>query len=148
VIITPHDAPDWLHANQCFVVSEVTFDQLTGNESFRQFASTLQLIAGLRNPSMDFGPDVRVAIHGRMVQPLLDLTLLFIGLPLVASRESRNVFIAIGQCMGLVAVFLLVVIGFQQLGRAMFLLSPAQAAWAPLMLFVPAAVELARGLRK
>ena len=57
-----------------------------------------------------------MTIHSRIVQPLLDMTLLFLGLPLVVSRESRNVFMAIGLCMGVVTVFLLVVIGFQQLG--------------------------------
>ena len=53
----------------------------------------------MRNPSLDYGADVRVAIHGRIVKPLLDMTLLFLGLPLVVTRESRNVFIAMGLCM-------------------------------------------------
>jgi lipopolysaccharide export system permease protein len=145
VLITPRDAPGWLEANQCFVVSQVTFDQLTGSRTLRQFASTAQLISGLRNPSLDFGAEVRVAIHARLIQPLLDITLLFLGLPLVASRESRNVFIAIGLCMVVVAVFLLVAIGLQYLG-SIYLLDPALAAWAPLLLFVPPAVGLAEGM--
>ena len=145
VIITPHDAPDWLKSGQCFVVSEVTFEQLTGGQAFRQFASTAQLISALRNQSMDFGAGVRVAIHSRLVNPVLDITLLFLGLPLVISRGSRNVFVAIGMCMGVVSVFLLVVIGFQQLGSSL-VLSPALAAWAPLMLFVPPAVGLGESM--
>ena len=64
---------------------------------------------------------------------------MFLGLPLVVSRESRNVFVAIGLCIGVVAVFLLLVIGCQQLGGS-GLVPPALAAWAPLMIFVPAAV--------
>ena len=141
VLITSRDQPEWLEPNQCFVVSDVTFEQLTGGRAFRQFASTAELIVGLRNPSQDFGADVRVAIHSRFVNPLLDVTLLFLGLPLVVVRESRNVFIAIGMCMGVTTLFLLVVIAFQHLG-AIYLISPALAAWAPLMLFVPAAVAL------
>ena len=42
--------------------------------------------------------------------------------------------------MGVVTVFLLMVIGFQQLGSMETLVSPAIAAWLPLMIFVPAAV--------
>lgn len=145
VVVTPRDAPDWLKPTQCFVVSEVTFDQLTGGRAFREFSSTARLIAGLRNRSVDFGADVRVAIHSRLVNPLLDVTLLFLGLPLVASRENRNVFIAIGTCMGVVTVFLLVVIGFQHLG-SIYLMDPALAAWVPLMLFVPPAVGLAESM--
>lgn len=145
VIITPRDRPQWLQANQCFVVSEVDFDQLTGGRAFREFSSTAELIAGLRNRSMDFGADVRVAVHSRLVTPLLDVALLFLGLPLIVARESRNVFLAIGACMGVVTVFLLVVIGFQHLG-SLCLMDPALAAWAPLMLFVPPAVGMSEAM--
>jgi lipopolysaccharide export system permease protein len=142
VVITPRDAPDWLQPDQCFLASDVTFEQLTGGRAFRQFSSTPQLIASLRNASIGFDADIRVAIHTRIINPLLDMTLFFLGFPLVVSRESRNVFVAIGMCAGVVTVFLLVVIAFQQLG-AVSLLSPALASWAPLMIFVPPAVGLA-----
>ena len=141
VIITPRDAPGWLRPGQCFVVSDVNFEQLTGGAAWRQYSSTADLIAGLRNRSLDFGADVRVAIHSRFVQPFLDVTLLLLGLPLVLKRESRNVFIAIGLCAVVVSVFMLVVIGFQHLG-SIYSLSPALAAWAPLMIFVPLAVGM------
>ena len=55
-------------------------------------------------------------IHSRILQPFLDITLLFLGLPLVAARDNRNVFVAIGMCMGLVALFFIVAIACQQLG--------------------------------
>jgi lipopolysaccharide export system permease protein len=141
VLITPHDA-DWLTATQCFVASDVTFDQLNGGRAFRTFGSTAELIRALRNRAMDYGADLRVTIHGRIVQPLLDLTLLFLGLPLVVSRESRNVFVAMGLGIGVVAGFLVLVIGCQQLGTS-GLLPAALAAWAPLMIVVPAAVGTA-----
>jgi len=145
VLITPHDEPEWLQPGQCFVVSQVNFDQLTGGRTFRQFASTAQLIANLRNPSLDFGADLRVTIHSRIVNPFLDVTLLFLGLPLVVSRGNRNVFLSIGTCVGVVTVFLMTVIGFQYLG-SIYLLDPALAAWAPLILFVPPAVGLAESM--
>lgn len=144
VVITRRDA-DWLQPGQCFLLSDVSFDQLTEGSSVRKFSSTAQLISGLRNPSLGFRPDVRVAIHSRLVQPFLDVTLLFLGLPLVVSRESRNVFLAIGTCIGVVTFFLLVVIGLQYLG-SVYLLDPALAAWAPLMLFVPPAVWLTESM--
>jgi len=141
VVITPRDAPDWLRPGQCFVVSDVTFEQLTGGHAWRKYSSTPDLIAGLRNRSLDFGADVRVAIHSRFIQPFLDVTLLFLGLPLVLRREDRNVFIAIGLAALVVCIFMLVVTGFQYLG-SVYSLSPALAAWAPLMIFVPVAVAL------
>ncbi len=146
VVITPRDAPDWLEPNQCFVVSDVTFEQLTSGQKLRRFASTAQLIAGLHNPSLDYGPSVRVAVHTRIVNPFMDLTLLFLGLPLVASRQSRNVFLAVGMCALVVACFLLVVIGCQYLGTSVFLPNAALAAWIPLIIFVPIAVWLSESL--
>jgi lipopolysaccharide export system permease protein len=52
------------------------------------------------------------------------------------------VFAAIGLAALIVAGFMLVVIGFQALGSN-FVVSPALAAWAPLILFVPVAVGMA-----
>ena len=149
VLITPLDAPDWLKPNQCFLRSDLDFDLLPeGGKSFKQFSSTRQLIAALGNPSLDYGADVRVAIHSRIVKPLLDMTLLFLGLPLVISRESRNVFIAMGLCMGVTVAFWIVVIVMQQFGGASYLVSPALAAWAPLMIFLPVATGMADSLWK
>ena len=103
------------------------------------------MIRALKNRSIYFSPNVRVKIHSRILQPLLDLTLLLLGLPLVAARDNRNVFLAIGICMGLVALFFIVAIACQQLG-ASCLISPALAAWAPLMIFVPAAVGMSSAM--
>jgi lipopolysaccharide export system permease protein len=144
VLITPHDAPGWLKPDQCFLRSDVDFDQLT-DDGFRDRSSTAQLIAALKNPSLGYGPDVRVAIHCRIVKPLLDMTLLFLGLPLVVARESRNVFLAMGMCMALTVVFMLAQMAFQKMGDSV--LFPASlAAWLPLMIFVPLAAGMAESL--
>jgi lipopolysaccharide export system permease protein len=140
VIITPQDAP-WLQKNQCFVASDVTFDQLTTGDALRQNSSTAELITGLRNRSLNFGANIRVLIHSRFVQPFLDVTLLFLGLPLVLRREDRNVFAAIGLAALVVSGFMVVVMGFQVLGSNLAI-SPALAAWAPLIIFAPVAVGM------
>jgi lipopolysaccharide export system permease protein len=145
VLLTPHDRPEWLKPDQCFIASNLDFEQLTGGVGFKNFSSTSQLIAGLGNSSVGFGADVRVRVHARVVQPLLDVTLLFLGLPLVVRRESRNVFLAIGMCMGITTVFLLTVMSLQQLG-ATSIINPALAAWMPLIIFVPPAVSLSHSM--
>lgn len=126
------------------MVSDVTIDELTPEMTMRRFASTGELIWSLKHHSY-FSPNVRVMIHSRILQPFLDLTLLFLGLPLVVAHDNRNVFVAIGMCIGIVALFFLVSIACQQLGKGM-LISPALAAWAPLMIFVPAAVGMSSGM--
>ena len=80
-----------------------------------------------------------------IVQPLLDMTLLFLGLPLIVTRESRNVFIAMGICMVVTVAFTLVVIGAQTWGRSRYwFFTPSLAAWLPLMIFVPLAAWIGR----
>jgi lipopolysaccharide export system permease protein len=146
VLMTPRDNPSWLKPNEAFFVSDVTIDELTPEMTMRRFASTSGLIRGLERRRIYFSPDVRGVIHSRVVQPFLDITLLFLGLPLVVARDNRNVFVAIGLCIGLVALFLIVSIACQQLGVNMLLRPPALAAWAPLMIFVPAAVGMASAM--
>lgn len=146
VIITPPDA-DWLADDQVFVVSGVSFEFLAAGSSWRDHASTRELVHELRSPSTDLGADVRYAIHSRLLQPLLDATLLFLGLPLVVSRDNRNPFLAIGLCVGVVALFMTVRLGCQSLCLTGWL-TPPLAAWLPLMLFAPAAVLMAEPLRQ
>jgi lipopolysaccharide export system permease protein len=145
VLITHHDRPDWLKPDQCFIASNLDFEQLTGGMGFKTYSSTAQLIAGLDNSSVGFGADVRVKVHTRIVQPLLDITLLFLGLPLVVRRESHNVFLAIGMCMGITTVFLVTAMSLQQLG-SISMINPALAAWMPLIIFIPPAVSLAHSM--
>jgi len=90
---------------------------------------------------------MRVAIHARIVQPALDITLLFLGLPLVLRRNNRNMFVAIGLCVVVITVFYLVVLGCQSLGSS-YMISPALAAWLPLIVFVPAAMAMSEPLRE
>lgn len=146
IVITAHDA-DWLEKDEVFVVSDVSFEFLSAGSVWRDYASTLELVHELRSPSTDLGVDVRYAIHSRILQPLLDTTLLFLGLPLVVSRGNRNPFLAIGFCMAVVTAFMLVKLGCQSLCLTLWL-QPPLAAWLPLMIFAPVAVLLSNSLRQ
>jgi lipopolysaccharide export system permease protein len=130
---------DWLKPDQLFVVSNVSFEFLAAGATWRDFASTREMIQQLRSPSTDLGADVRVAIHGRFIQPFLDTTLLFLGLPFVITRTNRNPFIAIGLCLAVVTTFMVVVLACQSLGSTGWL-PPTLAAWLPLLIFAPVAV--------
>lgn len=146
VVMTPRDCA-WLERDECFVASGVTFEHLAASDDWRRYASLVELVGGLRNQSLNFGADVRVAVHARVVQPFLDVTLLFLGLPLILSRSSRNVFIAIGLCVAVVVAFYLLVLGCQYLGTS-YLVSPTLAAWLPVFIFVPTAVAMSEPLRE
>src|SRR5262245_112473 len=146
IVLTGHDYP-WLKPDECFVVSDITFELLASAADWRRYASLPELFASLRNPSMSRRADVCVAAHSRIVQPVLDVLLLFLGLPLVLARYNRNVFFAIGLCVAVVVAFYLVVLGFQYLGSS-YIISPSLAAWFPLLLFVPIAAAMSNALRE
>lgn len=143
VILTPHDVT-WLNKGQCFVVSDVTFEYLAAGRSWQQYGSMVELIGALRNPSLGFGADTRVVVHSRLVRPLLDVTLLLLGLPLVLARSNRNMFVAGAKCLVLVAGFYVVILVFQALGNNNYLVSPSLAAWCPLLLLGPVAYAAAQ----
>jgi lipopolysaccharide export system permease protein len=146
VIMTPVGS-NWLEPNQLFVVSGVSFEFLSAGATWRDFASTREMIHELRSPSTDIGADVRVAIHTRFLQPFLDTTLLFLGLPFVVARTNRNPFLAIGLCLAVVTIFMVVVISCQSLGSGGWITAPL-AAWLPLIVFAPLAVALGEAMHK
>ncbi|MBC8355360.1 MAG: LptF/LptG family permease [Planctomycetes bacterium] len=143
VILSPMDT-DWLDPDQLFVASDVTFSDIACGPQYRQFASTGELVDGLRNPSLDFGLRTRVTMHSRFVQPFLDVTLFVLGIPLVLTRQNRNVFVAAGMGVGIVIAYFIVMIVCQALGASGFLMSPVLAAWAPLIILAPTAAALSQ----
>ncbi len=146
VVIHPHDAA-WLEPDQLYVATELPFEQLRASANWRQYASTLNLISGARNKSLDSGADVSVRIHARILQPVMDMIVLFLGLPIVLSRESRNAFIAVGSCMSVVAVFVVATLGFHSMGNN-YMIGPTLAVWLPMMIFVPVATLISEPLRR
>ncbi len=105
VIMTPIGA-NWLEKDQVFVASEVSFEFLSAGSTWIDFASTKEMIKELRSPSLDLGADVRFAIHSRFLTPILDTTLLFLGLPFVVTRTNRNPFLSLAMCLGVVMIFM------------------------------------------
>lgn len=144
VLYSPADTP-WLAPDECFVVSVVTFEQLTVGGAWRNYLSSYELITGLHGRTLEPGADVRVTLHARLVQPLLDFSLVLLGLPLVLARNSRNIFLAAGLCGVVVAALYFVVFTCHGLGSN-YLLDPTLAAWVPLVIFGPLAFTWSRPL--
>ncbi|TWT42681.1 LptF/LptG family permease [Botrimarina hoheduenensis] len=146
LIVTPRDAA-WLGKDEAFVVTGVSFELLSAGAQWRDLASTAEIARELASPSTELGPDVRVAVHARLVQPLADMTLLLLGLPLVVSRNAASPFLAIGLSVAVVAAFFLVTLGGQALGAGGWL-QPSMAAWLPLLVFGPIAAAQFESLRQ
>jgi len=145
VIYSPSDTA-WLKPRELFIATNIHFDLLASNRIWRQLSSTTDLIAALANPSLDYGPDVRLEVHKRLLQPIVDMTLLLLGLPLIFTGENRNVWWAVLLCLLVIGAYFGVSLVSHSAG-ARLLLSPAFAAWIPLLLFLPVAGFLSDPIR-
>ncbi len=147
IILFPSDF-EWLQDDQCFVTINVPPTQLVLGREFARYAPLNELIASNLHPSIHFSNRQRVEVHRRIVQPLLDMTLIVFGLPIVIARRDRNVFFAAGICMLAVSAMFICTMTSHGLGASRILKPPAFAAWLPLIVFSPLAIAGLAKLKK
>jgi lipopolysaccharide export system permease protein len=82
-----------------------------------------------------------VMFHMRIVRPFVGLLLVVMGLSIILRDQTRHVFISAGLCLAMCAIFFAVVFGGRFMGLADYV-SPALAAWLPVLVFGPIAVAL------
>lgn len=137
-VVLTRSAAAWLRPRECYVVSDVTFEQLMGSQNWSQYSSTIELVRAVRNPSLGVGADIPLRIHARFMAPLLDMGLVMLGIPLVLGPSRRGVFVAVGLCVAMTVIFFLTVLGSHALviGDAF---SASVGAWMPLLILAPLA---------
>ena len=138
VVVFTRAASAWLEPLQCFVASNVTFEQMMGSTNWSQYASTPELLRAIKNPSLGVGADVPLRVHARFVAPLLDMSLALLGIPLVVGPSRRSIFVAVGLCVALTVFFFLSVLGCHALVTG-YVLGPSIGAWVPLLFLAPLA---------
>jgi lipopolysaccharide export system permease protein len=120
---------------------EVDFETLTRNRKWFQYASTARLLSELQRPDSTRLANMAVLFHMRLTRPILGLILLFLGLSVILRDQNRNVFISAGVCLLLCGLFFAACFASKQLGDNEYL-SPALAAWLPVLAFGPLAFVL------
>ncbi len=116
--------------------SEVTFDVATRDRKWFYRASTVRLFAELGKAETNRLASMAVVFHMRLTRPILGMILVFLGLSVILRDQNRNVFISAGLCLGLCVLFFAAGFGCKYLGEKE-LVSPALAAWLPVLLFGP-----------
>jgi lipopolysaccharide export system permease protein len=122
-------------------VEETDFDVLTRNKNWYMYAATARLRELLDQPNGRRQPAIAVLFHMRMTRPVLGWLLVLTGLGLILRNPSRNIFVGAGLCLVMGAVFFAAIFACRQLGEQEWL-TPALAAWLPVMLFGPFAFTL------
>jgi len=124
--------------------TDIEFGELRGGTGWKQYASTMDMIERLSGPSSHYGDDLRVNVHARFVQPIMDMTLLFVGLPIVLKRQDRHLFYIAGITLTTVGGFMGITMAIHTIAGSGYGLSPFLGAWVPVLLFAPWAWAKAR----
>ena len=137
----------WLKPGECFVATSLNPEVLRDNPRSTRLAAMPELIRRVRNPSIHSSDALRVMLHERMIRGPLDFCLVLLGLPLVVNRGDQRVFGVIAQAMGIVLLFFGLKTVAGGMGGSGYILSPAIAAWIPLLILGPIAFVRYRDVR-
>lgn len=130
----------WLKPHQVFVRSTLTLDEFAFGQANGEYASLAEMMEAIRRPTQWYSSGNRIALHSRIVRPLIDLTLLLVALPIALLYTERNLFIAAMACVGIVVGIQVTMLVSSSLGSLSLIKSSALAAWVPLIVFLPLTV--------
>jgi lipopolysaccharide export system permease protein len=150
----PRELPSWpqtpfttIDSGKIFLKTElVDFERLTRHRNWAQSASTAQLHEELREEGTSRLGLVAVQWHLRLTSPLLALLLVGMGLALLLRDANRHMYVNAGFSLGLAALLYASFYLSRFLGESGFL-TPAMAAWLPLLIFGPITFWLQSGMR-
>jgi len=119
----------------------VDLETLTRVKNWHMYLPTWRILQELDRTSNLQHAGLAVAFHMRVTRTIAGLTLIVLGLSVILRDQNRNVFISAGMCLMLCVVFFLSIFACQFLGKDDYL-SPALAAWLPVVAFGPLALVM------
>ena len=136
VIYSPFDTP-WLKDNEIFVSCNLDVQDLAFGDSLYKYSSVKEMLVSLKKPGRRIGMGDQVAIHERIMKPLLELTLVLLGLPLVISDPNRNIFLGAAICMTIIFGVEMTVAASRTMGTYHMIRPAALAGWLPVIILFP-----------
>jgi lipopolysaccharide export system permease protein len=115
---------------------DIDFDSVVRAHNWFIFASTARLYGELQRADSARLASMAVVFHMRLTRPILGMFLVFMGLSVILRDQNRNVFISAGMCLLLCAIFFATNFMCKHLGDNEYI-SPALAAWMPVLVFGP-----------
>jgi lipopolysaccharide export system permease protein len=122
-------------------VREATFERVTQGQKTQAFASTSTLFQLMQRTDVGRMNALAVTFHMRITRAVVGMLLVIMGLSIILRDQTRHVFISAGLCLAMCAVFFGVIFGGKFMGTADYI-SPALAAWLPVLIFGPLSVSL------
>lgn len=115
---------------------DIDFDTFIRPKNWYVYYPTFSLLREMAKTHSTQIAGVAVVFHQRLTRPILGMLLVFMGLSIILRDQNRNIFISVGLCLVLCALFFTAGFACKHLGDNGFL-SPALAAWAPVVTFGP-----------
>jgi lipopolysaccharide export system permease protein len=120
---------------------EVDFDAITRPRNWYNFASTTRLGTELSKPDSTRLAAMAVLFHMRLTRPVLGVILVLSGLSIILLDQNRHIFLSAGLCVLLCGLFFAAQFVCKSLGDNEYI-SPALAAWMPVLFFGPFSLAL------
>jgi lipopolysaccharide export system permease protein len=139
----PHDQEDILkplgNGEYFLKTKDVDLETIVRVKNWYMYQPTDRLLRELDRPGNTQHASLAVTFHMRLTRPLLGMILVLVGLSVILRDQNRNVFISAGMCLLLCVGFFASIFACQFLGKTgVEIISPALAAWLPVLLFGPA----------
>ena len=126
---------DWLKKGECFLVSGIEFDDLTLNAALQEYSSISELRRIMeRMPDYQIR-DAAITLHKRMTRPFIDFCIIFVGLSFILANDNRLLLILLKAALWWGCSWIIINMFSALAGDSDKLISPAMAAWIPLILF-------------
>jgi lipopolysaccharide export system permease protein len=124
---------------------DVDLDTVIRVKNWHLYLPTWRILKELDRPGNTQHASLAVVFHSRMTRPIMGMILVILGLSVILRDQNRNVFISAGMCLGIAAIFFTTIFACQGLGKdelASQYVSPALAAWLPVIIFGPLALVM------
>lgn len=141
----PPEVPNWTRTDLLEMktpgsyflhTTDVDFESLIRPHAWFTYCSTLNLLKELAKAHTSQVAGVAVVFHMRLTRPVLGMLLVFMGLSIILRDQNRNIFLSTGLCVALCALFFITLFFCKHLGDNEYI-SPALAAWFPVVFFGP-----------
>ncbi len=121
-------------------VRDASFERVTQGQKTQAFAATSKLYHLMQRSDTGRMNELAVTFHMRLTRPIVGMLLVIMGLSIILRDQTRHIFISAGLCLVMCVLFFAVVFGGKFLGTADYI-SPAFAAWLPVIVFGPFAIS-------
>lgn len=138
ILITPLNNP-WLKKGECFLVSGIEIEDLTINYELQEYSSIAELRRIMERMPANQRTDAAINIHKRITRPFIDFCVIFVGLSFILANDNRFLLILIKAALWWACSWIIINMSSSLAGNADQVLTPAMAAWVPLIVFSAAA---------